>query len=107
MKQKKLGKIYEEIVHHFLMKRFSGYTASAGNIFGFWHDEKARRDYTDLDSKKQLICAFKITLETSICLPNSVLILSCASRFRTGLKTMNIALLCLACFLAAYSLFVP
>jgi hypothetical protein len=45
MKQKKLGKSYEEIVHHFLMKRFGGYTASAGNIFGFWHDEKTRRDY--------------------------------------------------------------
>ena len=45
MKQKKLGKSYEEIVHHFLMKHFAGYTASAGNIFGFWRDEKSRRDY--------------------------------------------------------------
>lgn len=45
MKQKKLGKSYEEIVHHFLMKHFAGYTASAGNIFGFWRDGKMRRDY--------------------------------------------------------------
>ena len=45
MKQKKLGKNYEEIIHHFLMEHFSGYTASAGNIFGFWRDEKTRREY--------------------------------------------------------------
>lgn len=45
LKQKKLGKSYEEVVHHFLMKNFAGYTASAGNIFGFWRDEQTRREY--------------------------------------------------------------
>jgi len=44
MKQKRAGKSYEEIVHHFLMKHFAGYTASAGNIFGFWRDSKTHRD---------------------------------------------------------------
>jgi hypothetical protein len=44
LKQKKLGKNYEEVVHHFLMKHFAGYTASAGNIFGFWRDEKTQRE---------------------------------------------------------------
>ena len=44
MKQQKLGKNYEEIVHHFLMKHFGGYTASAGNIFGFWRDTGSGRE---------------------------------------------------------------
>lgn len=39
------GKSYEEIVHHFLMKHFGGYTASAGNIFGFWRDEQTGREF--------------------------------------------------------------
>ena len=43
--RKKLGRTYEEIVHQFLMKNFGGYTASAGNIFGFWRDEKSAREW--------------------------------------------------------------
>jgi len=45
LKQQKLGRSYEEIVHHFLMKHFGGYTASAGNIFGFWRDTQTGREY--------------------------------------------------------------
>lgn len=45
LKQKKLGRSYEEIVHHFLIDNFGGYTASAGNIFGFWRDEQTGREY--------------------------------------------------------------
>ena len=44
-RRQKLGKSYEEIVHHFLMKQFGGYTASAGNIFGFWRDETTGREF--------------------------------------------------------------
>ena len=43
--RKKLGQTFEEIVHQFLMKHFGGYTASAGNIFGFWRDEQAGREW--------------------------------------------------------------
>jgi hypothetical protein len=39
------GKSYDEIVHQFLMKHFGGYTASAGNIFGFWRDEQSGREF--------------------------------------------------------------
>jgi hypothetical protein len=45
LKQKKRGKPHDEIVHHFLMKHFAGYTASAGNIFGFWRDDQTGREY--------------------------------------------------------------
>ena len=45
LKQKQRGKTHEETVHHFLMKHFAGYTASAGNIFGFWRDEQTGREY--------------------------------------------------------------
>jgi hypothetical protein len=45
LKQKRLGQSFEEIVHHFLMKHFAGYTASAGNIFGFWRDDTTHREY--------------------------------------------------------------
>jgi len=45
LKQKKLGKSFEEVVHHFLLKNFEGYTASAGNIFGFWRDAKTGREF--------------------------------------------------------------
>jgi hypothetical protein len=30
------GITVEEQVHHFLMEQFGGYTAAAGNIFGYW-----------------------------------------------------------------------
>lgn len=44
-RRQRLGRSYEEVVHHFLMKHFGGYTASAGNIFGFWRDEESGREY--------------------------------------------------------------
>jgi hypothetical protein len=43
--REKLGRTYEEIVHQFLMKHFGGYTASAGNIFGFWRNEASGREW--------------------------------------------------------------
>jgi hypothetical protein len=43
--RQKLGRTYEEIVHQFLMKHFGGYTASAGNIFGFWRNEASGREW--------------------------------------------------------------
>jgi len=45
LKQKKLGQSYEDILHRFLMKHFGGYTASAGNIFGFWRGKTRREAY--------------------------------------------------------------
>ena len=45
LKQKKRGRTYEQTVHLFLMKHFAGYTATAGNIFGFWRDDKTGREY--------------------------------------------------------------
>jgi len=44
LKQKKNRESYEDIVHDFLIKRFSGYTASAGNIFGYWRDARTGRE---------------------------------------------------------------
>lgn len=35
----------EEKVHHFLVDRFGGYTAAAGNIFGYWKDRAGRDSY--------------------------------------------------------------
>jgi hypothetical protein len=32
-------------VHSFLMDNFDGYTAQAGNIFGYWKDEKGEESY--------------------------------------------------------------
>jgi hypothetical protein len=43
--RQKAGRTFEEVVHQFLMKNFGGYTASAGNIFGFWCDEKSGREW--------------------------------------------------------------
>jgi hypothetical protein len=45
LKQKKRGRAHDETVHDFLMKHFAGYTASAGNIFGYWHDEQTGHEY--------------------------------------------------------------
>jgi hypothetical protein len=39
------GALYEDILHKFLISRFGGYTASAGNIFGYWTDERTGREY--------------------------------------------------------------
>lgn len=44
-RRQRLGKSYEEVVHHFLLKQFGGYTASAGNIFGFWRDAETGREF--------------------------------------------------------------
>ena len=44
-RMRKLGKSYEEVVHHFLLKHFGGYTASAGNIFGFWRNDDTGREF--------------------------------------------------------------
>ena len=35
----------EEKIHSFLLERFEGYTASAGNIFGYWKDENGEVSY--------------------------------------------------------------
>lgn len=45
LKQKKGRQNIEETVHLFLMKQFAGYTASAGNIFGYWRDDQNGREY--------------------------------------------------------------
>jgi hypothetical protein len=39
------GAPIEEKVHRFLMETFGGYTAAAGNIFGYWVDEQGRHSY--------------------------------------------------------------
>lgn len=35
----------EEQVHRFLLDTFGGYTAAAGNIFGYWVDPEGRQSY--------------------------------------------------------------
>ena len=35
----------EEAVHGFLMEHFGGYTAAAGNIFGYWKDDSGQESY--------------------------------------------------------------
>ena len=35
----------EEKVHHFLLEEFGGYTATAGNIYGYWKDDNGGVDY--------------------------------------------------------------
>jgi hypothetical protein len=35
----------EASLHEFLMKHFGGYTAQAGNIFGYWREEGGRDSY--------------------------------------------------------------
>ena len=44
-RRQRRGRSYDEVVHLFLMKQFGGYTASAGNIFGFWRHEQTGREY--------------------------------------------------------------
>jgi hypothetical protein len=39
------GKTVEEEIHNFLLDTFGGYTASAGNIFGYWKDGKGQESY--------------------------------------------------------------
>lgn len=35
----------EEKIHRFLLRRFGGYTAATGNIFGYWKDERGEVSY--------------------------------------------------------------
>ncbi len=35
----------ESRLHTFLMDNFGGYTAQAGNIFGYWRDDRGRDSY--------------------------------------------------------------
>lgn len=39
------GPSVEDRLHLFLMDNFGGYTAQAGNIFGYWRDMKGRDSY--------------------------------------------------------------
>src|SRR5689334_24369149 len=39
------GRTVEESLHRFLLDTFGGYTAAAGNIFGYWKDENGRESY--------------------------------------------------------------
>ena len=39
------GQALEERVHQYLLRTFGGYTAAAGNIFGYWKDEKGNESY--------------------------------------------------------------
>jgi hypothetical protein len=39
------GSSPESRLHEFLMRNFGGYTAQAGNIFGFWKDEAGAESY--------------------------------------------------------------
>ncbi len=39
------GTSFEEVVHDFLLANYGGYTAAAGNIFGYWRDKTGREHY--------------------------------------------------------------
>ena len=39
------GKTLEDRLHDFLLKEFSGYTASAANLFGYWRNKSGREFY--------------------------------------------------------------
>jgi hypothetical protein len=39
------GQTLEEKIHRYLLRRFGGYTAAAGNIFGYWKDARGRQFY--------------------------------------------------------------
>jgi len=39
------GPSVENRLHTFLMENFGGYTAQAGNIFGYWRDENVHDSY--------------------------------------------------------------
>ncbi len=39
------GRTVEERVHQFLLDQFGGYTAAAGNIFGYWKDDQGKPSY--------------------------------------------------------------
>jgi hypothetical protein len=39
------GRTLEEDVHGFLVSEFGGYTASSGNLFGYWKDDSGKDSY--------------------------------------------------------------
>lgn len=43
--QRGSGKILEQEVHDFLLENFGGYTAAAGNLFGYWKDQNGQNSY--------------------------------------------------------------
>jgi len=45
LKKRVDGAPLEEKVHRFLMETFGGYTAAAGNIFGYWVDRQGKDSY--------------------------------------------------------------
>ncbi len=45
MRLRRNGPSIEDALHRFLLKEFGGYTASGGNIFGFWRGQRGRLHY--------------------------------------------------------------
>jgi hypothetical protein len=39
------GPTLEDKIHRYLLRRFGGYTAATGNIFGYWKDARGREFY--------------------------------------------------------------
>lgn len=39
------GKTLEDDLHHFLLHHFNGYTATAGNVFGYWKNANGKEFY--------------------------------------------------------------
>ena len=39
------GKPFEQEIHHFLVRKFNGYTVSSGNISGHWKDDAGHDHY--------------------------------------------------------------
>ncbi len=39
------GESLEDKLHHFLLQKFNGYTAAAGNIFGYWRNAAGKEFY--------------------------------------------------------------
>jgi hypothetical protein len=62
------GSSAESRLHDFLMKNFGGYTAQAGNIFGYWRDSDGRdsygehREYTVALPEPSKLCTLKTFL---------------------------------------------
>src|SRR3954454_13477560 len=62
------GSSPESRLHDFLMKNFGGYTAQAGNIFGYWRDSDGRdsygehREYTVALPEPSKLCTLKTFL---------------------------------------------
>lgn len=70
------GRTIEEDVHAFLIETFSGYTATSGNLFGYWKNEAGQDSYgehreftiaTDEDTRladlKQFLSSLSARLE--------------------------------------------